>query len=117
MWHLTDEQISEFENRLLSARESALAVLNEAARSRPVEASGSTIGRLTRIDALQIEAMSQMNRHQLEIRLKQIEASLAALEAETYGICRNCKGPIAFARLDAVPEAPFCLTCQEGFES
>ena len=117
MSSLTAEQLESFRQRLLEARDAAHAVLNHAAEGRPVQVSGGTIGRLTRMDALQVEAMSQMNRYQLEIRLKQIEASLQAWEAGTYGQCRNCREPIAFERLDALPEAPFCVECQESFES
>ena len=68
------------------------------------------------MDALQVEAMSQMNRYQLEIRLKQIEASLEAWNAGQYGVCRSCQGPIKLARLEVLPEAPFCMACQESFE-
>ncbi|HVS31581.1 MAG TPA: TraR/DksA C4-type zinc finger protein, partial [Thermoanaerobaculia bacterium] len=75
------------------------------------------IGRLSRMDAIQVQAMSQMSRRQLDVRLQQIDASLAALEAGTYGLCRHCKEPIALTRLEALPEAPFCIDCQEGFEA
>lgn len=61
--------------------------------------------------------MAQMSRQQLEIRLKQIDASLAQWDAGNYGICRHCKGPIRVERLEILPEAPFCMACQEGFES
>ena len=44
------------------------------------------------------------------------EAALAALDAGTFGTCRHCDGPISEQRLEAVPEAPFCLDCQELFE-
>ena len=68
------------------------------------------------MDAIQVQAMSEMSRRQLEIRLQQIDAALAALDAGTYGLCRQCKEPLAMARLEALPEAPFCLECQVSFE-
>jgi hypothetical protein len=42
---------------------------------------------------------------------------LAALDAGRYGTCRYCKGRIDHSRLEALPEAPFCLPCQESFEA
>lgn len=94
-----------------------MALLGQTgADQKPIEGVGQTIGRLSRMDAIQVQAMTQMSRGQLEIRLKQIDASLADWDAGRYGTCRHCKGPIAVKRLEAMPEAPFCLACQEGFE-
>ncbi|HVS02199.1 MAG TPA: TraR/DksA C4-type zinc finger protein [Thermoanaerobaculia bacterium] len=117
MAHLTREQLAHFRQRLATAKAGAEALLSQtAADARPVDVSGSTIGRLTRMDAIQMQAMAQMNRRQLDIRLRQVEAALAALEAGTYGSCRYCRGPIALPRLEALPESPFCIDCQEQLE-
>lgn len=117
MTHLADDQIRLFRQRLLAAKEAAEELQTLGASGRqPVEASGSAIGRLTRMDALQVRGMEQLSRGQLEIRRQQIEAAIAAIEAGTFGLCRHCKGPISLLRLEALPEAPFCMTCQERFE-
>jgi len=117
MSHLSTKQLEDLRLRLLDAKASAKIILAQGAPgTEPVEASGKTIGRLTRMDALQVQAMTQMSRHQLDIRLKQIEASLTEWEAGKYGVCRHCKGSIGVERLEALPEAPFCIACQESFE-
>lgn len=117
MSHLTPQQLEQFRELLLSARDSAEALLTQTSEdTKPVETSGGSIGRLTRMDAMQMQAMAQMNRRQLQVRLQQVEAALIALERGTYGLCRNCKEPIGIQRLEALPEAPFCVYCQEGFE-
>lgn len=114
---LDEGKLREFRERLLAAKEAAEALLSQSAKeSRPVETSGSSIGRLTRIDAIQMQGMTQMSEGQLRIRLQQIEVALDAMEGGTYGSCRYCKGPIGLPRLEAMPEAPFCLECQESFE-
>src|SRR3546814_13132406 len=41
-----------------------------------------------------------------------ISAALAKIDAGTYGICERCAAPIPFARLEAVPYAAYCVTCQ-----
>jgi DnaK suppressor protein len=116
MAHLTQEQLAAFRERLLEAKESIEKLLAGSAGERPIETSGSTIGRLTRMDAMQMQAMAQMSRRQLDVRLQQIAQALAALERGTYGVCRLCKEPIGVTRLEALPEAPFCVFCQEGIE-
>jgi DnaK suppressor protein len=116
MSHLTPPQLEHFRQRLLTAKASVEELLAQTAGESRVEVSGSTIGRLTRMDAIQMQAMSEMSRRQLDVRLQQIDASLRGLEDGKYGICRHCKEPIGIARLEALPEAPFCVGCQESFE-
>ncbi|MGV8804888.1 MAG: TraR/DksA family transcriptional regulator [Polaromonas sp.] len=45
-----------------------------------------------------------------------IDAALTRIEAGTYGQCIDCGCPIAEARLQASPEVPRCIRCQEKFE-
>ena len=113
---LTDDQLETFRQRLLTAKASAESLLGRGTAGTPVEASGPTIGRLSRIDAIQMQAMSKMNRHQLDIRLRQIDAALLVLGQGKYGLCRKCREPMDLDRLEAIPEAPFCLPCQESLE-
>jgi DnaK suppressor protein len=48
--------------------------------------------------------------------LAAIDAALARLQAGTYGECTDCGVTIAPARLQATPEAPRCIHCQEKQE-
>ena len=44
--------------------------------------------------------------------LAQVEAALQRLDEGTYGICARCGQPIAEERLEALPYATLCITCQ-----
>jgi len=35
------------------------------------------------------------------------------MDQDTYGVCMECEEPISTKRLDAVPWAKYCVTCQE----
>lgn len=50
---------------------------------------------------------------QLEKRLKDITMALQHVEKGTYGYCRTCKNEIPLARLELVPEAQYCVTCEQ----
>ncbi|MGJ7561053.1 TraR/DksA family transcriptional regulator [Brevibacterium casei] len=50
-------------------------------------------------------------RDQAAERLDEIAAALNRLDAGTFGICTECGGEIAEARLDARPYAALCVTC------
>jgi RNA polymerase-binding transcription factor DksA len=52
----------------------------------------------------------------LEEEVRRIEEARRALAAGTYGTCKSCGREIPAARLEAVPEAVLCLSCQRHFE-
>src|SRR5215475_12474514 len=45
-----------------------------------------------------------------------IQAALARIDADTYGICETCGETISVARLTAMPMARRCVACQERLE-
>lgn len=55
-----------------------------------------------------------LNRNTLDIKLlREVQDALRRLEQGTYGVCYECEEPISGKRLDAVPWAKFCVSCQE----
>jgi DnaK suppressor protein len=44
--------------------------------------------------------------------LDQVEAALQAIAAGTYGRCQHCHQPILLERLQALPYATMCVSCQ-----
>lgn len=43
--------------------------------------------------------------------LRRIDAALDRIEAGEYGHCQKCGNLISDARLDLLPDTPFCKTC------
>lgn len=43
-----------------------------------------------------------------------IEQALKRIEAQTYGWCERCTGPIGMQRLKAMPETSRCASCAEA---
>jgi len=55
-----------------------------------------------------------LNRNTLDVKLlREVEDALRRMEQGTYGICHECDEPISLKRLDAIPWAKYCVTCQE----
>lgn len=44
-------------------------------------------------------------------RLTQVLEALDRIKSDTYGICAACRAPIAFERLEVIPEATTCIHC------
>jgi len=55
-----------------------------------------------------------LNRNTIDMKLlREISDALHRLDAGIYGICMECEEPISAKRLDAVPWARYCVSCQE----
>jgi DnaK suppressor protein len=55
-----------------------------------------------------------LNRNTIDMKLlREISGALRRMETDQYGICPECEEPISAKRLDAVPWARYCVTCQE----
>jgi RNA polymerase-binding protein DksA len=52
-----------------------------------------------------------------EALVREIDQSLARIEDGTFGACESCEGAIPIARLETLPFARFCVSCQEKRES
>ena len=55
-----------------------------------------------------------LNRNTIDIKLlREVNDALLRIEHGTYGVCAECEEPISAKRLDALPWARYCVTCQE----
>lgn len=116
MEELTVSQQTKLHNKLLALKDELERLLTESSASSQVVALDQPIGRLSRMDALQQQAMAKANRAGHQQRLLLIEAALVAIKQHRYGECRRCEEPIGYSRLDVRPESPFCLDCQKQSE-
>ena len=106
--------LEEIKERLTKERDELLAnrsVRQEAGET--VELDQARTGRLSRMDAMQGQAMAQAAQQRAELRLKRIESALRRIDDETYGDCLRCEEPIDPRRLEADPSIPLCLKCAE----
>ena len=79
--------------------------------ARPVDLD-EPIGRLSRMEAMQQQSMTQANRRAAQLRLQQVEAAKTRIDRDEYGECAECGEAVGFKRLVVRPEAPLCIGCQ-----
>lgn len=53
---------------------------------------------------------------QMEESLEEVEGALERMDRGEYGKCINCGKPIPPARLEAIPQTPYCVDCQQKME-
>lgn len=115
---LNQQQLEELRSLLLATRqELETKLLGIDSSTKPVTLDQQSVGRVSRIDAIQQQQMAIANQQQAEQLLKRIELVLLRINSGEYGICLQCEEPIAFARLQAQPYASLCIGCQSAIES
>lgn len=106
------EEIRTELRRALTRLERSMKISGESAR--PVVLEQDTVGRLSRIDAIQNQGLAQ-NLHERErAQLTHILDALRRIEEGSYGVCGACGGGIRFERLLIFPETRNCAECAKG---
>ncbi|HEX2187887.1 MAG TPA: hypothetical protein VHG51_03265 [Longimicrobiaceae bacterium] len=112
---LSPAQIGEIRDellRVLTRLERSMKISGEAAR--PVELEQDTVGRLSRIDAIQNQGLAQNLQERERAQLACILDALRRIEEGCYGACGACGGGIPFERLLIFPETKTCAACAKG---
>ena len=110
--------MKEFE-ALIRQRIAELEDIAESSRdaTATVELDQTRQGRLSRMDALQGQAMAKAAEQRRGHEIQRLKAALLRLERDDFGECLECGEPIAKARLKADPAATLCLECASELES
>jgi DnaK suppressor protein len=97
-----------------------IETLRRGRRSEEMESGGDNTPLSDVADAAQMveekEIVTQLQTW-LTDRAVELDRALCRIEEGTYGICVRCEQPVHPERLQALPEAPFCLECQKAAES
>lgn len=73
----------------------------------------SSIGRLTRMEAINSKSINEAALHKAKDTLIRLERALSKMDSPDFGLCLQCEEPIPPARLMILPEADLCVQCAE----
>ncbi len=95
-----------FRARLLARKVELEHLLDISAQAgATVKLDQTSVGRLTRMDALQAQAMAQETARRRALEISRIDAALKRINEGEYGFCLNSGEPIPAARLELDPAA------------
>jgi DnaK suppressor protein len=97
---LLEDDIARLSRRLAHLKTDTSVMLDQQA-----------IGRVSRMDALMNQGLAQASDQRAVRDLAAALEALDHIDEGTYGMCAGCGQPIAFARLEAMPEARLCARC------
>lgn len=103
-----------FRNRLsLDLIKINQAIMESRQASATVVLDQSSVGRLSRMDAMQQQAIAQGMTERLQLQKRKLEAALARIDSGGFGLCCACGDELERQRLYADPCILFCLPCVE----
>ena len=104
--------IAFFRRKLLEMQDELLE-LEQIGKSsaETVQLDQTRVGRLSRMDALQSQAMSQAANNRRQQELLAIKAALSRLDNDEFGECPDCAEPIDPQRLELNPTVLRCIHC------
>ena len=113
----TEKQFDQFKTLLLDRREALLQADETGEEAeKVVELDQTRVGRLSRMDAMQAQAMSRETGRRRRLDLVKTDAALKRLEEGEFGECLDCTEAINPNRLEADPTATLCISCAEAQE-
>ena len=101
--------------KVLIARKKELLTIISIGEENSIntELDQQRVGRLSRMDAIQLQAMEKETNRRRELELKRINSALKRIQSKDYGYCMACDEPIANERLENDPATPLCVNCAE----
>jgi DnaK suppressor protein len=112
MGKAADIDVADMKCRLVARRQEVADLL--AAGGETVKATDidhQSVGRLSRMDAIQVQAMADETARRREMEIRRIDLALARIVAGDYGWCTSCGEAIALKRLENDPATPLCIDC------
>ncbi|HJN03563.1 MAG TPA: TraR/DksA C4-type zinc finger protein [Alphaproteobacteria bacterium] len=107
-----------FEQRLRAERATLTkAGVDTRAARAPVQLDQQTVGRLSRMDAMQVQAMDRAQEARRQTRIRMIDDALKRIESGDFGACVSCGEEILPARLEGDPAVPVCIDCARGADT
>lgn len=104
--------VEAFKERLTAELDETIRLIDESREFRaPVELDQQSVGRLSRMDAMQQQAMAQDINRRRQHRKIAIEQALSRIRDGEFGYCTECGEPMAVRRLEIDPTFVACVRC------
>jgi RNA polymerase-binding transcription factor len=108
-------RIAHFRPLLERELEETLSMRDSTEQARDTVAlDQQSVGRLSRIDAMQQQQMALAADRARQQRIARIKAALERMDKDEFGDCLACGEPIPDGRLTADPTALFCVACAKA---
>jgi DnaK suppressor protein len=106
--HMKDDELRQKISEEISKTEKFVEEYRDM--TRPV-APDVSIGRISRMDAINNKSVAEAALREAEQKLNQLKQALEKVGSTEFGVCRRCKNPIPIGRILARPQSVYCVHC------
>lgn len=111
---IDDDQLKAFAQQLRDQKSDLETLLVESHASRSaVQLDQTSVGRLSRMDAMQAQQLALAAGRKRELALSSIESALQRMRDGDFGYCMICDDEIGLKRLKFDPSLPTCVVCAD----
>ena len=104
-------KIKEIEKIISKELNETLISINEYKElTKPISPENS-IGRVSRIDAINNKSVMEESLRKLEAKYEKLKFIKTQTQNEDFGMCLKCKNEIPLGRIMIIPESRFCVKC------
>lgn len=103
--------IDEMKERILREIAKTESIVKEYKEMTKPVAPENSIGRISRMDAINNKSVTEAAQRQAEDKLNKLKFVLDKVEDEDFGICKQCKKPIPIGRILLMPHSFYCVQC------
>ena len=111
---MSPDRLAHFSSKLEALANDLRASINKHEIDAAPVALDTSIGRLSRMDAMQSQQMALALKQRQQQQLLRVHKALEAVGEGMYGMCRKCGNPISEERLELQPDAVLCVSCADA---
>ena len=108
---MSAERQKHYRNLLEALAEEVKTFLKKSKDASEAVELDTSIGRLSRMEAMQDQQMALELRRRKKRQLARVNNALRRLDEGTYGLCELCGGSISEERLEAFRDMMTCVNC------
>jgi len=109
---MNDSDLNKFKQKLENQKDELMSYQKMAQNStQTVDLDQSSVGRVSRGDALQAQSMAIEATRLRQQHLRQVSTALALIASGDYGYCSVCDSEIDPRRLEIEPSSTMCVPC------
>lgn len=111
----SDAQLETFQIQLEERIAALKAETGGSAEQRKiVTLDQQSVGRLSRMDAFQQQAMAQATERRRRVAITKAETALRSIDDDEFGYCQECGEEIEAARIEHDPALTLCFSCAKA---
>jgi len=110
---MDDEGRAEFKKQIVEEIEVQKHLIESFTETSKPVSPNNAIGRLTRMEAISSQNISEASLNSAQAKLVKLEKALSKVDLPGFGICVRCVNPIPKGRIMLMPENVLCVSCAE----